>query len=123
MAYRIDVDEVRGLVIVTATGPFEPQSTIPMITEARGLAGPRRFNLLYDFRGATPGSVGESEVFWYARKLPVLREANARQVRVALLHKPKDRELANFWETTFRNVGLKTRAFEQEAEAFAWLAQ
>ena len=119
--YTIEVDETRRLVTVTVTGVVDVSVAKPMVAAARGAAGPRNFNILYDFRTAIPGDVKNTDLFWIPRTLPGLQEPSARQLRVALLHRAAQRSLAQFWETTFTNVGLQARAFEDDAAAFAWL--
>jgi hypothetical protein len=86
------------------------------------VANPKRFNLLYDLRGATPGDLQKPDVFWFARNLPPLPESAAWGLRIAALHQSPQRDFMHFWETAFKNVGLSAKAFEDEAEAFAWLA-
>ena len=121
MPYTVSVDERRRLVIVEAVGPIDAAVAEPMVTEARAAAAAQAFNILYDFRRATPGDLKSGDVFWFPRRIPALASPQARRVRIALIYPPEQQELARFWETTSQNAGLRSRAFESEADAEAWL--
>ena len=123
MAFKISLDGERRVVDVVMTGIVDISTAPVMVTEARSVAAENGFNILYDFRNARPGDVKNTDVFWYPRNIPALAKSNAGRTRTALLHTPAARELAHFWETTFRNVGLQASAFEDEAAAYAWLAE
>lgn len=123
MAFKISLDGGRRVVNVQVTGVIDAASAPVMVTEARSVASKEGFNILYDFREAVPGDVKNTDVFWFPRNIPALSKPDAGKTRTALLHRPPAREIARFWETTFSNVGLQARAFENEAEAYAWLAE
>ena len=123
MPFVISADEARRVVIVTVTGPVDAALTKAMVIEARAAANPKRFNLLYDFRGAVPQGLEKPDLFWFARSLPMGNQPGTLQLRIAALHSPTERDFMHFWETAFNNVGLPAKAFEDEAEAFAWLAK
>ena len=121
MPHTIRVDEGRNLVIVEATGAVAAAAAEPMVSEARAAAGIHGFNILYDFRAATPGDIKTGDVFWFPRRIPALAKPEARRVRIALVYPPAHEEFARFWETTSQNAGLRSRAFASETEAVAWL--
>jgi len=121
--YVIRVDEGRNVVIVEAIGNIDAATATPMVTEARAAAAARAFDILYDFRQAAPGDLKAGDVFWFPRRIPALAKPEARRVRIALLYPEEQREFSRFWETTFQNAGLRARAFDEEAAAFAWLAE
>jgi len=123
VAFKISLDGERRVVNVVLTGIIDVSTAPVMVTEARSVATESGFNILYDFRNAVPGDVKNTDVFWFPRNIPALTKPDAGRTRTALLHEPPARELAHFWETTFRNVGLQARAFEDEAAAYAWLAE
>jgi hypothetical protein len=123
MPFVVSADEARRVVIVTVTGEVDAALTKAMVTEARALANPKGFNLLYDLRGATPRNIEKPDVFWFARSLGPQPGQAAWRLRIAALHMPTQRDFMHFWETAFNNVGLAAKAFEDEAEAFAWLAE
>jgi hypothetical protein len=111
-------------VLVTVTGVYDLGTLKPMVTEARSVAGPLGFDLLYDYRGAVPGDLKVTDLFWFPRNTPALTGPEARQMRIATVYLPlpAHRELMQFWETSYNNLGLPARAFEDEAQAYAWLA-
>jgi hypothetical protein len=78
--------------------------------------------LLYDLRAASLGRLDSSDIFWWPRTIPALKDSTAARVRVATLHNEAQRPIIEFWETAFRNAGLNARRFEDEAAALAWLA-
>ena len=123
MPYRISADPGRPLLLVVVSGSLDTKAAVAMVTEARDRAHAKKLNILYDFRGAVPGKFQNADVFWLPRKVPVLQVPEARRVRSAILHLAPQRELAQFCETTFTNLGLQARAFEDEAAAFAWLTE
>ena len=124
MPHSIAVDEARQVVVVTITGTVDAELVMPMVVDARKVSAQRGFAILYDFRRATPGKLSTTDVFWFARNTPA-NSPETRRVRIASLHDGSEaqRAIGAFWETTFRNVGLPARAFHDEAEALAWLAE
>jgi hypothetical protein len=124
MPHTIRIDESRRVVVVGVTGAVDVEMAKPMVAAARAAAASRGFDILYDYRGAVPGDIKPADLFWFPRKAPELTEPEARRMRVAALHLPlpAHRELIQFWETAFNNLGLPARAFEDEAEAYSWLA-
>jgi hypothetical protein len=123
--YSIAVDEARRVVVVTIQGVVDAELAMPMVSEARKASAPRGLPILYDFRLATPGKISTTDIFWFPRNIPALTSPEAKRLRIASLHddSPAQQAIGTFWETTFRNVGLQARAFRDEAEAFAWLAE
>ena len=122
MPFRLEDDASRRLVRVTLEGRYDKPEIDAMVGAARAASAKNGWNILYDMREAKPGDVGPADVFWMPRKHPALKEAAASTVRVATLNDGKFADIAVFWETTFRNAGLRARAFTDEAAALAWLA-
>ena len=122
MPFRLEDDPARRLVRVTFEGRYDKPEIEAMVGAARAASAKSGWNILYDMRAATPGAVGPADVFWMPRKHPALQGAAASSVRVATVHDGKQAEIATFWETSFRNAGLRARAFTDEAKALAWLA-
>lgn len=121
--YEVIADEARGLVVAIVSGEIEGKGLIETIARARALSMERGWHILYDLRGANPGEVGTGDLFWMPRTVPALKKPRASRVRVALLSPERFRDIAQFWEDTFRNAGLQARAFVDEAVALAWLAE
>jgi hypothetical protein len=121
MPYGLQVDELRRLVVVAVTGVVDKDIAEPMVTQARAAAVAQGFNVLYDFRGATP-NVDNTDIFWFPRRISALQSPQAPRVKAVLLHLPQYRALGQHWENTLRNVGLQVRAFEDEEAALAWLS-
>ncbi len=122
MPFRLEDNAAGRFVRVTLEGRYEKAEIEAMVGAARAASAKNGWNILYDMRAATPGAVGPADVFWMPRKHPALKGAAASSVRVATLNDVKFTEIATFWETTFRNAGLRARAFTDEAAALAWLA-
>ncbi len=123
MVFRVEEDEVRRLVRVTAEGVFDKAEVVEMVARARETSARRRWNILYDMRSATLGKIGPGDVFWLPRQHPALRGADVASVRAAVLHTAALGEAVLFWENTFRNAGLQARAFTEEAPALEWLTR
>ena len=92
-----------------------------MATDARRSAGESGLNILYDIRAASSCRLENSDIFWWPRTVPALKDPHAPRVRVATVYIPQQRPIVDFWETSFRNVGLTARAFENEDDAIGWL--
>jgi hypothetical protein len=122
VSYSIRIDAKRRVVHVVVSDTCDGKEVPRMATFARTAAAARGFNILYDIRDALAHNLETADVFWWPRKLEVLRSVEARRMRTAVLHVPAQRELAQFWETAYRNLGFKASAFEEEAAAFGWLA-
>ena len=122
MPFQLEDDAARRLVRVTFEGRYERPEIEAMVSAARAASAKNGWNILYDMRAAIPGAVGPADVFWMPRKHPALKGAAASTVRVAVLHDGRFAELVTFGETTFRNAGLRARAFTDEAQGLAWLA-
>lgn len=120
--YSLTVDDRNRAVVVLLTGVVDSELGVEVTTQARAEAGRRGYNVLYDVRRADVSAVGNADVFWWARNIPSLTTAEAKRIRAAVIHTPEQRPLAQFWENTYRNMGLQACAFEDEAAAFAWLA-
>jgi hypothetical protein len=123
MTLRIEEDTERRLVRVTLDGVYDKPIIEKMVAGAREASAKKGWNILYDMRAATPGKITPADIFWFPRQHPALQSPAAATVRVASLHDARHTEVAAFWETTFRNVGLQARAFTDEAEAIAWLRE
>jgi len=121
MAYTISVAPEGGLVGVDARGELTLDEVAAMVTEARALADETGYPILYDMSGALPGEITKSDLFWMPRKLGVLNSPWARRIRVALVHPATHTENAQFWENSFRNLGLDVKAFTDRATAVAWV--
>ena len=121
MAFDVQAEEARRLVVVTVKGTYDGKSVLEMVTAAREAATARGWNILYDMTRATPGDMTSAELYWLPRRVPVLGAPEAGRIRVAVVHSPAHAALAEYWETTFRNTGLQARAFSEDAAAVAWL--
>lgn len=122
MPYTITIDTVKRVVRVFVSGVFDAEEAPRMTTQARRAASESGLNILYDIRQARAGKLENSDLFWLPRTVPALKDAQAPRVRVATVFVAPQRPIVEFWETSFRNVGLNARAFEDEDEAVAWLA-
>jgi hypothetical protein len=119
--YTIRIDTARRVVRVLVSGIFDAEEGPRMATDARKSAGESGLNILYDIRAASPGKLENSDIFWWPRTVPALRDPKAPRVRVAAVYVAPQRPIVDFWETAFRNVGLTARAFENEEDAIGWL--
>jgi hypothetical protein len=119
--YTIKIDTVRRVVRVLVSGIIDAEEGPLIATDARRSAGESGLNILYDVRTARPGKLENSDIFWWPRTIPALKDPQAPRVRVAAVYVPPQRPIVDFWETAFRNVGLAARAFESEDEAIGWL--
>ena len=119
--YTITIDTVRRVVRVLVSGIFDADHAPAIATEARRTAGESGLNILYDVRGASPGNLENSDIFWWPRTIPALKDPHAPRVRVAAVFVAPQKPIVDFWETAFRNVGLSARAFESEEDAIGWL--
>jgi hypothetical protein len=102
-------------------GRFGASDLEPLIVASRGMAVARGWNILWDMREAEPGDISGAQLFWLPRRNPALTDPAASRIRGACLYPPAFAAFARQWETSFRNIGLQARAFEDEAEAVAWL--
>ena len=121
MPFDVSLGPANDHVLVAVRGALAVDDVMAMVTEARALSDKDGLPILYDMSEATPGDVSKSDLFWMPRNLGVLKSPWARRVRVALLHPAKHAESAQFWETSFRNLGLDVKAFTERGEALAWL--
>jgi len=120
--YEITVDTEHHLVRVLVSGVFDAEEAPRMTTDARRIASEHQLQrILYDVRVARVGKLENSDLFWLPRNVPALKDPKAARVRVATVFVDCQRPVVEFWETAFRNVGLKARAFEDEEGAIAWL--
>ena len=119
--YTLRMDPQHRAVVVVLTGVVDAEIGIRVTTEARTEAARHNFNVLYDVRAADVSEVRNADVFWWARNIPELTTAEAKRIKAAVIHTPDQRQLAEFWQTTYRNMGLQARSFEDEAAAFGWL--
>jgi len=120
--YTLRVDPQHRAVVVVLSGVVDAEIGIRVTTEARTAASRQNFNVLYDVRGADVSAVRNADVFWWARNIPELTTGEAKRVRAAVIHSAAQRELAEFWENTYRNMGLQARAFDDEDAALRWLS-
>jgi hypothetical protein len=121
MSYTVSIAPEGELVGVVVQGELTLDEVAALVTEARALSDKTGFPILYDMSGAVPGEVTKSDLFWMPRKLGVLSSPWARRVRVALVHPATHAEDAQFWENSFRNLGLDVKAFTERAEAVRWV--
>jgi len=78
--YTITVDTVRSVVRVLVSGILDADQAPAIVTEARRTAGESGLNILYDLRGATPGKLENSDIFWWPRTIPA-RPGRTRAAR------------------------------------------
>ena len=121
MPHTITIDTVRRVVRVLVYGVFDADEAPRIASDARRAAAESGLNVLYDVRTARAGKLENSDIFWWPRTIPALKDARAPRVRVATVYVAPQRAVVEFWETAFRNVGLSVRAFEDEDAAIAWL--
>ena len=122
MAYSIRIDAERRVVFVVVLDQCDASGASGMITTARQAAAESGFCVLYDIRAARLGKLQSTDVFWWPRSIPALRDPAARRVRAAVLHGAEHRAIVQFWETAFRNLGFPASAFEDEDLAMRWLS-
>ena len=123
MEFTVQIDSGCGVVRAVAVGALTRVGTQQMVAAARAAGRTHGgMPILYDLRGATPGQVGKSDIFWMARESPALRNGHA-MMRIATLFVAQHRATARFWEDSYRNAGIEARAFESEQEAIAWLRE
>lgn len=118
--YDISTDHDLKLVRVTAHGEFSKALGEEVITMARLRAAETGYSILYDFRN-TVTRVAMVEWYLLPRRLDVLRTAETRGAKVAVLYPPHSAKDYLFYEDTAANAGLIVKVFEDEAEALAWL--
>jgi hypothetical protein len=124
LEFCVVIDAARGIVVVTVDGACTRDGSARMVSAARAAARANRgMPILYDLRHASPGELSKSDIFWMARTTPLLKDGEAARVRVATVFPGEHGETARFWEDSFRNAGLEARAFEDEADAVAWLRE
>ncbi len=118
--YDISQDDDLKLVRVTAHGEFSRALGVKVITAARLRAAETGYNVLYDFRDTV---TRVAMIDWYdlPRRLDVLRTAEARSAKVAVLYPAHSAKDYQFYEDTAANAGLTVKIFQDEAEALAWL--
>ena len=122
MEYELRVDEEKRLVIVVVRGSLEAAAAQRVMEAARGATRSGAFDILYDMRDAKPDGLTHGDVFWLARIAPKV-PGSSPWTRVATLYPTEFRGRALFWEDVFRNAGINARAFEEEADARAWLSE
>lgn len=118
--YEITQDDDLKLVRVTARGEFSKARGEEVITAARLRAAETGYDILYDFRDTV---TRVALIDWYKlpRQLVVLRMAETRNPKVAILYPVHSARDYQFYEDTAANVGLTVKVFQDEAEALAWL--
>lgn len=120
MPSNVQVDAARRAVVATVTGTIGPQEVAAIVARVRQQAAAQDYGIVYDVIDAESPEISRSDLFWFTRTLPELRDAAAKRVRVAIVHRPNQVELASFWETTARNAGFQARAFTEREPALAW---
>ena len=119
--HDITIDTAKRVVRVLVSGIFDAEEGPSLASDARRAAAECGFNILYDIRAASPGKLENSDIFWWPRTVPALKDPTAPRVRVATVYTAPQRPIVDFWETAFRNVGLSARAFDDEHAAVVWL--
>lgn len=121
MGYSLKLDVGRRIVKVVFASRCDTEEVSRAVTDARNAASEQVVGIVYDMRGCTPGGMTLADAFWLPRRHPAIRH-DAQKLRIAAIYPQHMEELARFWETTSRNVGLKASAFPDEESALAWIA-
>ena len=121
MGYTLKLDTGRRIVKVVFASRCDNDEVTRAVTDARSAASSQVLGIVYDMRGCEPGGMTLADAFWLPRRHPALRK-DAHKLRVAAIYPDHMEELARFWETTSRNVGLTASAFPDEESALAWIA-
>ena len=121
MPHTITIDTVRRVVRVLVSGILNAEEAPRIAAAARASAGESGLNILYDIRSTSACKLENSDIFWWPRTIPALKDPAAPRVRVAAVYAAPQRPMVDFWETAFRNVGLTARAFDNEDDAIVWL--
>ncbi|HZZ95076.1 MAG TPA: hypothetical protein VFE23_21130 [Usitatibacter sp.] len=122
MGYTLKLDVGRRLVTVVFASRCDAEEVTRAVTEARKVASDGVVGIVYDMRGCDAGGMTLADVFWMPRRHPAIAPQSARALLVAAIYPDHMEELARFWETTSRNIGIKARAFADEESALAWIA-
>ena len=120
MPSNVHVDHQRRAVIATVTGEVGPAEVAPIVAAVRQEASALGFGIVYDVAAADVAAISRSDLYWFTRTLPELKGHAPKRVRVAIVHAPRDAELAQFWETTATNSGFQAKAFMDREAARAW---
>lgn len=120
MGYSLKLDVGQRIVKVVFVDRCDTDEVTRAVTEARNAASNQVMGIVYDMRGCAPGGMTLADAFWLPRRHPAIRN-NAQKLRIAAIYPDHMEELARFWETTARNVGLKASAFPDEESALAWI--
>lgn len=119
--FEVEIDDVRRLVKISASGVFFQEDGEKLISTARSAAAERNYNVLYDMRDATTKVPFAS---WYTmpRNLEVFKGDTTRKVKAAILTLETDKSLDDyrFYETVTANLGFRLRVFTDETEAIEW---
>lgn len=121
MGYSLKLDVGQRIVKVVFADRCDTDEVARAITEARNAVSNQVMGIVYDMRGCAPGGMTLADAFWIPRRHPAIRNT-AQRLRIAAIYPDHMEELARFWETTSRNVGLKASAFPDEESALAWIA-
>ena len=121
MAYSLQLDVGRRIVRVVFASRCDTDEVSRAVTEARNAASKHVIGIVYDMRGCDRGGMTLADAFWLPRRHPAIRN-DTPKLRIAAIYPDHLEELARFWETTSRNLGLKASAFPDEESALAWIA-
>ena len=121
MAYSLQLDVARRIIRVVFASRCDNDEVMRAVTEARNAASNQVMGIVYDMRACDPGGMTLADAFWLPRRHPAIRN-DAQNLRIAAIYPDHMEELARFWETTSRNVGLRASAFPDEASALDWIA-
>ena len=121
VGYSLQLDVGRRIVKVVFASRCDNDEVSRAVTEARNAASGQVMGIVYDMRGCDRGGMTLADAFWMPRRHPSIRN-DAQRLRIAAIYPDHMEELARFWETTSRNVGIKASAFPDEESALAWIA-
>ena len=118
--YRITREPALGIYRMNCEGTLQARPLALAGKKSRTAALEDGFGLLIDFRGCElPISI--TTTFQWFKNYYTDDELHLRFVKTAWLYDEKDEELLSFAELSWRNRGSRSRAFQQEDEAIAWL--
>lgn len=121
MGYTLSLDVGRRIVKVVFASRCDNDEVTRAVTDARKAASSQVLGIVYDMRGCDPGGMTLADAFWLPRRHPAIRN-DGQKLRIAAIYPDHMEELARFWETTSRNIGLNATAFVDEDAALVWIA-
>jgi len=122
VGYTVRLDIARRIVKIAFASRCDADEVTRAVTEARSAAVDGVLGIVYDMRSCEAGGITLTDIFWLPRQHPSLTAESVRRLRIAAVYPDHLEELAQFWETTARNVGIRARAFRDEDLALAWIA-